>query len=236
MAILEGSGLTMSTGNEERELLTPTGAALLAEFATVPEPALVRYTVLRTGYGAGSQDPPDVPNVLRAILVETVQETFARDSVDILETNVDDVSGEVIASAIARCMEEGARDASALPIVMKKGRPGHLVRVICTQDKSPRLAELLARELGTLGIRCSPAVHRFIAERTIREVPVAIGGETRNIPIKYGWLHGKVYTVKPEFEAARQWAGEVGIPIRTVLRAATDAGWKALPESHDRHP
>ena len=102
---------------------------------------------------------------------------FSQDTVDILETNVDDVSGEVIANAITRFLDAGARDASAIPIIMKKGRPGFLIRVICSCDKSVELAEHMARELGTLGIRCLPAIHRFIAERTIEHVDVEISGK-----------------------------------------------------------
>ena len=79
---------------------------------------------------------------------------------------VDDVSGEVIGEALARFMAAGARDASATPILMKKGSPGYLVTVIAPPEKSAALARLMARELGTLGIRCIPAIHRFIAERT----------------------------------------------------------------------
>ena len=235
-AILEGSNLGVLHGLSDGELLTPTGAALLAEFASIPEPELGPYIITRTGYGAGTRDPTETPNVLRAMIVETTGALFREDSVDVLETNVDDISGEVVAHAISRCMEEGARDASALPLVMKKGRPGYLVRVICTNDRSPRLAELLARELGTLGVRCIPAVHRFVAGRTIGEVPVTFRGTTRSIPVKYGLLQGGVYTVKPEFEAARKWAGELGVPVRTILQAATDAGWKALRDTHDRYP
>ncbi len=236
VAILEGSGLLTTTGHETAELCTPTGAALLSEFAALCKTEPGAYTIVKTGYGAGTRDQPDTPNVLRAMIVETAAATMPQDCVDVLETNVDDVSGEVIAHAIARCMEEGARDAGAVPMIMKKGRPGHLIRVICTQDRSPVLAELLARELGTLGIRCSPMVHRFIAERTAEEVPVTVGGKLRTLPVKYGWLHGTVYTIKPEFEPARQWALTLGVPVRDVLQAATDAAWRAVQERHEERP
>jgi len=236
LAILEGSCLTVRPGGSGGELLTPTGAALLAEFATIRAEDISPYSILCTGYGAGTRDPSDAPNVLRAMVVETGTEKAGQDCVDILETNVDDASGEVIAHAINRCMDEGARDASAVLLVMKKGRPGHLVRVICTRDKSASLTALLARELGTLGVRCIPAVHRFIAERSMGEVPVTVEGKVRMIPVKYGWLDGKVYSVKPEFEVSRQWALELGVPVRTVLQAATDAGWRFLKEAHDGRP
>ncbi|OPY37429.1 MAG: hypothetical protein A4E35_01345 [Methanoregula sp. PtaU1.Bin051] len=235
VAILEGSGLSTTAGNEPVELCTPTGAALLVEFSTLSQQKIGAYKIVRTGYGAGTRNPQDIPNVLRAMVVETAADAMPQDSVDILETNVDDISGEVLAHVIARCMEEGARDAGAIPMIMKKGRPGHLVRVICPQDKSPTLAELLARELGTLGIRCSPMVHRFIAERTMEMTAVVVGGKLRKLPVKFGWLHGMVFTVKPEFEPARQWALELGVPVREVLQAAAEAGWREVKKWHEEH-
>ena len=125
-AILKGTGLIAIPGNHAGELCTPTGAALLAEFSTLDPGTVEEYTILATGYGAGSRDPRHAPNVLRVMLVETTGTGAAgsQDTVDLLETNVDDVSGEVIAHAIARFMEAGARDASAVPVIMKKGRPG----------------------------------------------------------------------------------------------------------------
>jgi uncharacterized protein (DUF111 family) len=125
-------------------------------------------------------------------------------------------------------MEAGARDASALPVIMKKGRPGYLIRVISVSDQSTALAGLMARELGTLGIRCIPAVHRFIAERTLEEVDVTISGEQRKMPVKYGWMHGEVYTLKAEFDPARDWACKLDVPVKDVLRAIEDAGWKSI--------
>ena len=232
-AILSCSGLLTRQGKEEGELCTPTGAALLAEFSTIAAKDLGIYIIKAVGYGAGTRDPTGTPNVLRALIIETTGDTgaFSQDSIDILETNIDDVSGEVIAHAIARFLKTGARDASAMPIIMKKGRPAFLIRVICTSDKSVELAELMARELGTLGIRCIPAVHRFIAERTIEHVDVEIAGKHRTMAVKYGWMHGEIYSIKPEFDQARDWATELGIPVREVLRAIEYAGWKSVKEN-----
>ena len=112
----------------------------------------------------------------------------------------------------------------ATPVIMKKGRPGFLIRVISLPETSAQLAELMALELGTLGIRCIPAVHRFIAERTIEEVDVEIGGETRKMPVKCGWMHGRIYLLKAEFGPAEAWARELGMPVRDVIRAIEDAG------------
>jgi uncharacterized protein (TIGR00299 family) protein len=221
-AILRHANLSTISGIHAGELCTPTGAALLAEFqaaAGVPG-ELPAYTIKALGYGAGTRDPAHAPNVLRAMIVETTGTTggLSEDEVDILETNIDDVSGEVIAHAIARFMDTGARDASATPIVMKKGRPGYLIRVISLPETSTQIAELMARELGTLGIRCIPSVHRFIAERTVEEIDVEIAGTRKKLPVKLGWMHGSVYTLKAEFEPAREFAAELGIPVRDVLR------------------
>jgi hypothetical protein len=150
----------MISGPHTGELCTPTGAALLAEFATlaVENETLPAYTITAVGYGAGTRDPKHSPNVLRAMIIETIESAVSigeaglpDDRVDLLETNVDDVSGEVIAHVIGRFMDAGARDASATPIMMKKGRPGFLIKVISLPDTSARLAELMAKELGTLG-------------------------------------------------------------------------------------
>ena len=207
------------------QLCTPTGAALLAEFSNIPPSDTLAGKILTVGYGAGTRDPPGVPNVIRAMIVETSGDRagLQEDCVDILETNVDDVTGELIANAITRFMDAGARDASATPIIMKKGRPGYLVRVICSGECSAAIAELMAQELGTLGIRCIPAVHRFIAERTIEEIEVGISGQFRRVPVKCGFIHGKVYMVKAEFDYARTWAAELGIPVRDVVAVIEEA-------------
>ena len=233
-AILKGTALVATPGDQAGELCTPTGAALLAEFSTLDPGRVEGYTIQATGYGAGSRNPRHAPNVLRAMLVET-RETGAalsQDTVDLLETNVDDVSGEVIAHALARFMEAGARDASAVPIIMKKGRPGLLIRVISLPETSAKLAEIMALELGTLGIRCIPMIHRFIADRTVEEIDVEINGETRKMPVKLGWIHGRIYLLKVEFGPARIWACELGLPVRDVIRAIEAAGRNLQQQSH----
>jgi uncharacterized protein (TIGR00299 family) protein len=227
-AILKGTTLVATPGDHAGELLTPTGAALLAEFATLDPGEIGRYTVQATGYGAGSRDPRHAPNVLRVMLVATapVGDELSQDTVDLLETNVDDVSGEVIAHAIARFMEAGALDAAAVPVIMKKGRPGFLIRVISLPETSARLAEVMAIELGTLGIRCIPLVHRFIAERTVKDVEIEIAGRRRKIPVKHGWMHGSVYHLKAEFEPSRIFAREIGVPVHEIIRLVEERAWQ----------
>jgi hypothetical protein len=233
VAILAGSGLATFSGDGGVELCTPTGAALLAEFAASFPASLGEYTILTVGYGAGSRDPPHTPNVLRAMVVKTIAAPAAmpQDTVDLLETNVDDVSGEVIGGALARFMDAGARDASATPILMKKGRPGYLVTVIAPPASSAALARLMARELGTLGVRCIPAIHRFTADRTMADIDIEINGQTRHLPVKCGWMDGEIYTCKAEFDAARDLAEELGVPVRKVLHA----GWSEAEKQAGKH-
>jgi hypothetical protein len=232
-AILSCSGLLTCQGNEEGELCTPTGAALLAEFATIAATDLGIYTIHAVGYGAGTRDPPGIPNVIRAMVIETRDEpcSLSQDTVHILETNIDDVTGEQIAHAIIQFFKAGARDASATPIIMKKGRPGFLIQVICPCDKSREFAELMARELGTLGIRCIPAVHRFIAERTIEPVSVEIAEKYRTMTVKVGWMDGEIYSLKAEYDPAQEWARELAVPLLEVQKAIENAAWRSITKT-----
>jgi len=243
-AILKRSGLKAVQGPAEGELCTPTGAALLAEFSSqfpIKSGNTGAYTLLATGYGAGTRDPKGSPNVIRAMLVETAGNEGTdgppeQDTVDILETNVDDVNGEVIAAALSAFMAAGARDACAIPVVMKKGRPGYLIRVICLPDASAPLARCMAEALGTLGIRCVPAVHRFIADRTMENIEIEMGGTKKSVPVKFGWMDGRIYTFKAEFDAARGVAAELGLPVRDVIRAVENAAAEKMREAPGKNP
>lgn len=235
VALLAGAGIEVRLEPDaDGELVTPTGAALLAELQTRPWRTLGPFCIVAAGYGAGSRDSPGRPNVLRALVVET--NLFHDDYVEVLESSVDDVTGETLTYALARAMEVGARDAQAIPALMKKGRMGYLVRVICEPRDGPACARVLAEELGTLGVRSTPYIHRFVAERTVEPVEVSIRGETRAIDVKYGRFDGKVYTSKPEFEQVRTWARELGLPFRAVARAVDGEARRCVPEEKkDEH-
>ena len=226
-AILSGSDLAVTIGGGRGELCTPTGAALLAEFCTSPVSTISTGKVEMIGYGAGDRDDPDAPNVLRMLLLHS-SDRLSGDFVDILETNVDDVSGEVIGFLLGRLMEAGARDASAIPLLMKKGRPGYLMRVICRPADSMNLSEVMARELGTLGIRCIPSVHRFIADRRIEEIRAEVEGISGIFPVKYGIMDGSCYTLKVEYDSVCQFAEQHGLPVRQVMREVEKEAWERI--------
>jgi len=231
LAIFRESGLMVRFGTmEDGELCTPTGAALLSEFSSGDRPENQACAVVCSGYGAGTRNPPGVPNVLRAMIVAYADAAEPGD-VDLLETNVDDISGEILAYTFARLLAEGAYDVSALPCTMKKGRPGHLLRVIAASGDGERLAAVMAEELGTLGVRSVPAVHRFVAERSIRTIPVTIRGEERHVRVKCGVLHGKVISLKAEHEDVGTWAKDLRIPARTVARMIESQAWTDLGKS-----
>ncbi len=234
LAILRKGDLLIRYTDEERELCTPTGAALLAEFMATAtcETDTETVHVTAVGYGAGTRNPSHMPNVLRVSLCEsepdTSRETRETDTIDILETNVDDTTAEVIAYTLGRLMDAGARDASAIPLIMKKGRPGTLIRVICTHRESDSLIRILSEELGTLGVRCIPSVHRSVLRRTVEPVEIVVGSNTFSIPVKTGWIGTKPVSCKAEFEVARQAAEAAHVPLRDITRRAEEKRWKEL--------
>ncbi|MCU0629001.1 MAG: nickel pincer cofactor biosynthesis protein LarC [Methanoregulaceae archaeon] len=231
LSLLRESDLLVRFGTpEDGELCTPTGAALLSEFSTGHSLRNLACSVAHSGYGAGTKNPPHIPNVLRAMIVESTEDREP-DDVDVLETNIDDVSAEILAYTFSRLMDEGAYDVSAIPCTMKKGRPGHLVRVVAASGEGGRFAAMMAEELGTLGIRSVPAVHRFTAERSIREIPVTIQGEERKIRVKCGMLQGRIISLKAEYEDVSAWARDLGIPARTVARITESQAWTSIGKS-----
>ncbi len=201
----------------EAELLTPTGAALLAQFVERSEPTLPQLRIEQIGYGAGTQDLP-VPNVLRASL-GTLSE-LSRDLIEVLETNVDTVTGEMMGNLIEVLMTEGARDVTVAPVLMKKGRTGYLITVITAPQDSARIAQRLMAETGTLGVRVMQVMQRFVADREEARVTVRLRGVEREVGVKIGRdAAGKVLNVAAEFEDAKRVARELNVPLKDVLKA-----------------
>jgi len=222
--ILKDSSLEVIIGGFEGELCTPTGAALLSEFAAAFPAAGEAGKLIALGRGAGNRDPADHPNIFTAYLMETGSDEGV---IDVLETNVDDISGEILAETVNRLMDAGARDASITPLIMKKGRAGHLIRVVCMPEDSIRLAKLLARETGSLGIRCIPMTKRFVAKRRLETVTAVINGRVYSASVKHAELDGEVYSRKAEFEDCRRIAEEAGISVRDVKRIFEEEAWSS---------
>jgi uncharacterized protein (TIGR00299 family) protein len=206
-------------GPLETELLTPTGAAILAHFADGVEsfPPLAVDTV---GYGAGDKSFDDRPNVLRAT-VGTASGTLRKDGIRVLETNVDDVTPEVLGSLQERLTAAGARDVTILPATMKKSRPGHLIKVIVKPEDVQAVTRRLASETGTLGIRETAASHRWIADRSFETVELTVDGDSHEMTVKIA-ADGddEIYDVSGEYDDAMAIAERTDLPVREVLRRA----------------
>ena len=229
-AILAKHHLMTRGGPVEGELLTPTGAAILAFFVGVSDVFLPQMTFERVGYGAGFQDFAH-PNVLRATLGQS-DEGLLRDDVHVLETNVDDVTGEVLRNLVEGLLEIGALDVAIIPTTGKKSRTGHLIQVIARPADSYRLIKTIIEETGSLGVRIMPTRHRLIALRRSELITIRIGGESHVISIKVATdRHGNLLNVAAEFDEAARLAKRLGIPVKHVIRVAEQEAWSRLLSS-----
>jgi pyridinium-3,5-bisthiocarboxylic acid mononucleotide nickel chelatase len=206
------------------ELVTPTGAAILAAtvegFGDLP---MMRPDAV--GYGAGATRA-DFPNVLRVIVGEEdasrrAAPTPAPDASEtstevVLETNVDDLAPEIAAYALERLLDAGAQDAWLTPIVMKKGRAALTVSVLCGHDREDELREVLFRETGTLGIR-STTVHK----RSLPREHVTVATAHGSVRVKVGSLADTPTSVAPEFDDCARVAREAGVPLREIYEQAS---------------
>jgi uncharacterized protein (TIGR00299 family) protein len=203
------------------ELVTPTGAAILATVVNefTDQPAM---TVERIGCGAGRKDFIEQPNILRVFVgTSGAAET---DTVTVLESNLDDVPGEIIGYCVERLFAAGALDVFTVPIQMKKNRPGVLLSVIAKPDSSAALEAILFRETGTFGIRRHSA-SRSKMNREAVTVPTPWGP----VQAKRGW-HGDLEVVTPEYEDCARVARESDVSLREVYAAVTSAGARSVSE------
>ena len=211
LEILEGSRVRWT--DEPVETTTPTGAALMRTFTggrfTDAAPPM---TLHATGYGAGRARLRDAPNLLRAVVGEL---EGPDGGVELLEANIDDASGELLGSAVERLLAAGALDAWLEPIVMKRGRGAYKACALALSGDRERLARLLMRETGTLGVRHHP-VGRTVAGR--RHVLVDLPyGKCR---VKVGGIDDEDFVIAPEHADAARLAGETGLPLPRVYEDA----------------
>ncbi|MEY7849443.1 nickel pincer cofactor biosynthesis protein LarC [Natrarchaeobius sp. A-rgal3] len=217
--IAERADWSLRGGPVDAELLTPTGAAILGHVADGVD-SLPSLSLEESGYGAGGYDLDPHPNVLRVLLGDG-SGGLLRDEITVLETNVDDVTPEVLGGLQGTLSDAGARDVTVVPTTMKKSRPGHLVKVICKPEDSSRVARALAAETGTLGIRETGTSHRWIAHRSFETATLEVDGETYDVSVKIASDdHGMVYDVSAEYDDAAAVAEECGLSTREVIRRA----------------
>ena len=209
-------GVPLAESSVECELTTPTGAAIVAalvdEFGPVPA-----MTIDRIGYGAGQTDLEEQANLLRLLVGETAQ-ARSDEQLWVLETNLDDISGELVGHATTRLWEVGALDVYTTAIGMKKNRPGVTLSVLCDGNHVERIENILFRETTTLGVR-----RWRVARRRLKR-------ETHRVETQWGavdgmlaWLDADTARFSPEFESCRKLAEQHNVPLKAVYEAAQQA-------------
>jgi pyridinium-3,5-bisthiocarboxylic acid mononucleotide nickel chelatase len=202
----------------QAELVTPTGAAIVKILATrfASFPAM---RIEKSGYGAGSRDFAGHPNVVRLTIGEAASVLAAKtasDTVTVLEANLDDLNPQVFGYVMDRLLEEGALDAFAVPVQMKKNRPGTLLTVLCKPEDASKFTELLFTETTTLGVRRRDEVRQTLARRWEN-----VRTQWGDVRIKIGSMNGTVTNYAPEYEDCRRIAAEHHVPLKTVMQEAT---------------
>ena len=212
LQIFKNSNLMIKGNDANEELTTPTGACILVNLTNDSAEYYPSMNINSVGYGAGQKNFESFSNVLK--IVQGSQEKSQMDSVKILETNVDDVSGEILGYLIEKIMKVGAKDISIYPGITKKGRPTNLISVICDDEKIDTITDILVLETGTLGIRISDS-NRLIVSRTNHSFSLTFEGKSFEINYKKSIYKEKTH-FKIEFEDLKNIAETLDKPIRDV--------------------
>jgi pyridinium-3,5-bisthiocarboxylic acid mononucleotide nickel chelatase len=246
LAILGARGIAITQCDEPHELVTPTGAALLAEFVEAFGP-MQSLAAEKIGFGLGTRENLTRPNVLRAVLGKCDKGDVTRgkkhapsdfhapvtrhlspmdwetDRVAVLETNLDDCPGEILGAFVETALASGALDVFYTPIQMKKNRPGVMLTVLCAETEADKFAEMILRETTAFGVRKTIAERRKLRREFIR-AKTAFG----EVTMKIGKLGGKVVQAAPEFEAAKKLAAKAAVPVKTIYESAAAARKNAV--------
>ena len=200
LEIFRNSNIIICGGNVKEELTTPTGASLLVSLTNECSEFYPSLKVKSIGYGAGKKDFEGFSNVLK--IVQGVEANIlVKDSVKVLETNVDDVSGEILGNLIEKIMSKGAKDVTISYAITKKGRPTNLISVICDSNSVHDIMNLLISETGTLGVRVRTS-ERFTVPRSLESIPVTIDGQ--NFTVHYKTANKNSKNFKLEFDDVKQ--------------------------------
>jgi uncharacterized protein (TIGR00299 family) protein len=224
LELLKRGKLYFRGGSEKQELLTPTGAAILAHFAR-PVEAFPQGRAISIGYGAGDSDLAG-PNVLQGVLSE-LDSCLIPDIIEVLETNADDVSGEVLGNLFEELLAMGARDVVIIPATMKKGRPAHVIKVIAKPEDTAKLARKIITETGSLGVRVVPTRHRLMAARKIEVIKFEVEEQIYEAAVKVARdSEGILLNISAEFEDCKKIAKTSGVPIKEVMRKVEEVARK----------
>lgn len=219
LEILRDAGIPMSGSSAGFETATPTGACILAGLGAVPRQFYPHMCPSGIGYGAGSRNPRDFANVLAVVRGQEDSGSYER--ISVLETGVDDVTGESLERTISQAMENGALDAAVYPGTGKKGRPASMVTVLCAPELAGAMADLIIRQTGTLGVRIT-AADRYVVPRRNGSVTVRINGTDHALRYKIH-THRNVSDWKIEADDVSRVSAETGMPPRRVEGLARGA-------------
>lgn len=217
LAILQSKKFPFHGGPIEKELATPTGTSLLVNLVSEAGSFYPAMTPLKVGYGTGTKEYPELPTVLRLTLGEASEKTPQQEEIAVLETNVDDVSGEVLGYTIDRLLSEGAKDVSILHAVTKKNRPAQIIKVIADKKDVTHLSEVLMTETGTIGVRVYYC-KRHIVSRELLMVDLFVLGNKETIRVKVSKNDkGEIIRIKPEFDDLKKLAEKTKKPLRELI-------------------
>lgn len=223
LEILRMSGLRAYGGPINEELTTPTGIGILAALEVRSVEFLPLVKPIKVGYGAGTKRL-EIPNIMRVILAESNIE-----GISVLETDIDDIDGEMLGHVLERLLSEGALDVSFLPRYGKKSRPGYRVSVIVKTSEAERITSLLMEETGTLGVRIFDGI-RHIASREMKELDVKVGSYRGRVRVKVSITPRGTCSFKPEFEDLARISKMTGLSLKKVRKVIYDQVEKKLRE------
>ncbi len=216
LEIFRAKNFPIKGGPVESELATPTGAAILVNLANEVSRFYPEITPQKVGYGTGNKDFEEMPNVLRLTVGEPVEDGLCKDEVAILETNLDDVTGEVLGNSVDRLLREGAKDVSIIPMVTKKNRPGQILKIVADRKDAAHLSRVVMEETGTLGVRVYPC-ERHVINREVISVDVIVGDAKEQVKVKVAKDgNGRIIRVKPEYEDIKRLSDKTDKPLREV--------------------
>ena len=217
LEILRSKSFPLVGGPIETELATPTGASILVNLVDEATRFYPPVKPIKIGYGAGTKDFEEMPNVLRVVLGEPVEYNLFKDEIVVLETNLDDVTGEIIGYVVDKLLLEGARDVSIIPIFTKKNRPGQILKVITDKENVEHLSRLLIEETGSLGIRMYQCERRILLRESI-PIEVVIDGLREDVKVKVSRdREGKIVQLKPEYDDVKKLAEKTSKPLREII-------------------
>jgi uncharacterized protein (TIGR00299 family) protein len=230
LEIFQSKSFPIRGGPVESELTTPTGAAILVNLADEVVRFYPEMIPLKVGYGAGSKEFEELPNVLRITVGKSLENWLLKDEIAVLETNLDDVTGEIIGNSVDKLMQQGAKDVSIIPMFTKKNRPGHILKVIADKKDAEHLVRIIMEETGTLGVRVYPC-ERHIAIREQSIVDVLVDDAKEQVKVKVCKdSKGRIIRVKPEFDDVKRLSDKTGKPLREIMELVAARAREVLLE------